>query len=57
MNCRQTEDMDCLPHAVCYDGVCLMPLIRITMFLFSDGDETRIELDMIGTMTVPQLDY
>ena len=27
-------------HAVCYDCVCLMPLIQITMFLFSDGDET-----------------
>ena len=40
MNCRQTEDMDCLPHAVCYDCVCLMPLIRITMPLFSDGDGT-----------------
>ena len=40
LNCRQTEDMDCLPHAVCYDCVCLMPLIRITMPLFSDGDET-----------------
>ena len=40
MNCRQTEDVDCLPHAVCYDCVCLMPLIQITMILFSDGDET-----------------
>ena len=40
MTCRQTEDMDCLPHAVCCDCVCLMPLIRITMPLFSDGDGT-----------------
>ena len=38
MDCLQTED--CLPHAVCYDSVCLMPLIRINMFLFSDGDDT-----------------
>ena len=29
--CRQTEDMACLPHVVCYDCVCLMPLIWITM--------------------------
>ena len=21
MNCRQTEDMDCLPHAVCYNYI------------------------------------
>ena len=40
MNYCQTEDMDCLPHAVCYDCVCLMPLIRITMPLSSDGDGT-----------------
>ena len=39
-NCRHTEDMDCLPHAVCYDCVCLMPLIWITMPLSSDGDGT-----------------
>ena len=38
MNCHQMQDMDCLPHAVCYDCVCLMPLIRITIPLFSDGD-------------------
>ena len=40
MNCRQTEDMDCLPYAVCYVCVCLMPLIRIMMLLSSDGDGT-----------------
>ena len=39
-NCRHTEYMDCLPHAVCYDCVCLMPLIWITMPLSSDGDGT-----------------
>ena len=40
MDCLQTEEVYCLPHAVCYDSVCLMPLIRINMFLFSDGDDT-----------------
>ena len=38
MNCRQTEDVDCLSHVVCYDCVCLMPLMRMTMLLFSDID-------------------
>ena len=37
MNCRQTKDMDCLPYAVCYDCICLMPLIRSTIPLLSDG--------------------
>ena len=48
MNCRQTEDMDCLPHAVCHDCVCLMPLS-------SDGDGTvnRTGYDR----DYPQLDY
>ena len=36
--CRQTEDMDCLTHAVCYDCICLMPLIRSTIPLLSEGD-------------------
>ena len=47
MDCLQTEEVDCLSHAVCYDSVCLMPLIRINMFLFSDGDDmaNRIEYD------------
>ena len=47
MDCLQTEEVNCLPHAVCYDSVCLMPLIRINMFLFSDGDDTanRTEYD------------
>ena len=40
MDCLQTEEVDCLSHAVCYDSVCLMPLVRINMFLFSDGDDT-----------------
>ena len=26
VNCRQTEDMDCLPHAVCYDCTCTCTL-------------------------------
>ena len=34
------SDMDCLPHAVCYDCICLMPLIWSTIPLFSDGDGT-----------------
>ena len=25
MNCHQTEDMDCMPHVVCYDCICFMP--------------------------------
>ena len=47
MDCLQTEEVDCLPLAVCYDSVCLMPLIRINMFLFSDGDDmaNRTEYD------------
>ena len=28
--------------SVCYDFVCLMPLIRITMHLSSDGDGTTV---------------
>ena len=38
ISCRQTEDMDCLTHAVCYDCICLMLLIRSTITLFSEGD-------------------
>ena len=47
MDCLQTEEVNCLPHAVRYDSVCLMPLIWINMFLFSDGDDTanRTEYD------------
>ena len=41
MNCHQTEDMDCMPHAVCYDCICLMPLIRITIPLY-DGSPARL---------------
>ena len=29
MDCLKTEEMDCLSHAVCYDSICLMLLIRI----------------------------
>ena len=36
----QTEEVDCLSHAVCYDSAVLMPLIRINRVLFSDGDDT-----------------
>ena len=59
MNCRQTEDMDRLPHAVCCDCVWLMPLIRITMPLFSDGDGTvnRTGYDGDYDGSVPQLNY
>ena len=47
MDCLQTEVVDCLSHAVCYDSVGLMPLIRINRLLFSDGDDTanRTEYD------------
>ena len=47
MDCLQTEEVNCLPHAVCCDSVCLMPLIWISTFLFSDGDDTanRTEYD------------
>ena len=40
ISCRQTKDMDCLTHAVCYDCICLMLLIRSTITLFSEGDGT-----------------
>ena len=40
ISCRQTKDMDCLTHAVCYDCRCLMLLIRSTITLFSEGDGT-----------------
>ena len=40
ISCRQLKDMDCLTHAVCYDCICLMLLIRSTITLFSEGDGT-----------------
>ena len=40
ISCRQTKDMDCLTHAVCYDCICLMLLLRSTITLFSEGDRT-----------------
>ena len=40
INCWQTKDMDCLTHAVCYDCICLMLLLRSTITLFSEGDRT-----------------
>ena len=40
ISCRKTKDMDCLTHAVCYDCICLMLLIRSTITLFSEGDGT-----------------
>ena len=39
MDYLQTEEVDCLSHAVCYDSVALMPLIWINRVLFSDGDD------------------
>ena len=39
ISCRQTKE-DCLTHAVCYDCICLMLLIRSTITLFSEGDGT-----------------
>ena len=40
MDCLQTEEVDCLSHAVYYDSVGLIPLIWINRILFSDGDDT-----------------
>ena len=40
MDYLQPEEGNCLSHAVCYDSVALMPLIRIYRVLFSDGDDT-----------------
>ena len=57
INCRQTEDMDCLTHAVCYDCICLMPLIRSTIPLFSDGDGTVAITGYDGDYDGSQLDY
>ena len=47
MDYLQTEEVDCLSQAVCYDSAALMPLIRINRVLFSDGDDTanRTEYD------------
>ena len=39
MDYLQTEEVDCLSHAVCYDSIGLMRLIRINRVLFSDGDD------------------
>ena len=57
ISCRQTEDMDCLTHTVCYDCICLMPLIGSTIPLFSEGDGTVAITGYDGAMTGPQLDY
>ena len=55
MDCLQTEEVDCLSHAVCYDSICLMPLIRINRVLFSDGDDaanrTEYHRDYDGSPT------
>ena len=40
ISCWQTKDMDCLTHAVCYDSICLMLLLRSTITLFSAGEGT-----------------
>ena len=40
MDYLQPEEGNCLSHAVCYDSVALMPLIRTNRVLFSDGDDT-----------------
>ena len=40
ISCRQTKDMNCLTHGVCYDCICLMILLRNTITLFSEGDRT-----------------
>ena len=40
MDCLQPEEGNCLPHAVCYDSVALMPLIQTNRVLFSNGGDT-----------------
>ena len=54
--CCHTDDLDFLSPAACYDGTCLMSLIWITTSLSSDGEGTVNKLDMVGVMTVPQLE-
>ena len=40
VDCLQPENGNCLSHAVCDDGVGLMPLIQFISALFSDGGDT-----------------